>query len=267
MTNISNLIYTHVKNKKYSRAFLLIEAAVNSMANDSVELLAMAYDISQVMEDKSRYALYQNRFFDFGIKAGDKVLDMGSGHIPFPLATHLADIALEDHAYGRAGTPFKHVDGKPTYECSVESTPFADKEFDFVYCSHILEHVDSPEAACAELMRIGKRGYIECPTRGKDMFFATAQLSNHNWAVECINGELVFTQYAEEEKSGVSASILLDMNCSPQTVREKAVAGLDIIKSSVLNMMMIWNGEFSFSVRRKFNTPGNILVPSERRYT
>lgn len=60
---------------------------------------------------------------------------------------------------------------------------FRDKEFDFVYCSHVLEHVRDPAKACAELMRIGKRGFIETPTRGKDLWLGTAAVSNHRWAV------------------------------------------------------------------------------------
>ena len=57
----------------------------------------------------------------------------------------LADIALTDDAVGRAGVPFRHVDGKPVYECSVESTPFSDNEFDLVYISQEIAYVDGPE--------------------------------------------------------------------------------------------------------------------------
>ena len=73
---------------------------------------------------------------------------MGSGHIPFPLATHLADISVTDGNVGRAGIPFKYVADLPVFECSVETTPFNDKEFDFVYCSHVLEHSSDPRRAC-----------------------------------------------------------------------------------------------------------------------
>ncbi len=245
----------------YSKALDRIEAALPIWPQESVRLLAMAYDIAQKMPDKSRYGQYQSRYFDFGIKSVDKVLDMGSGHIPFPLATHLADISTTDHMVGRAGVPFKHVDGKPVFECSVEKTPFGDKEFDFVYCSHVLEHVTDPEAACRELMRIGKRGYIECPNRGKDTFFATAKASNHLWAVECLDGELVFTEYREIEREGIGSSILVDMTCSPRTHRERAIAGLEYIRAPYLNTMVLWEGHFAFSVRRQKQFSSNIMLP------
>jgi SAM-dependent methyltransferase len=41
--------------------------------------------------------------------------------------------------------------------------PFEDGEFDYVICSHVLEHVPDVAAFCAELFRVGKRGYLEYP--------------------------------------------------------------------------------------------------------
>lgn len=241
---------------------VFFDAVLEKFPERSVECLALAYEVLQKLPDKSRYAQYQSKYFDFAIKPGDKVLDMGSGHIPFPLATHLADISTTDNMAGRAGVPFKFVGDKPVYECNVENTPFADKEFDFVYCSHVLEHAHDPEAACRELMRIAKRGYIECPTRGKDTFFATAKASNHLWAVECINGELIFTEYSKSDTLGVDCSILLDMNCNPQTQREKAVAMLDVIRAASLNTMLLWEGTFAFSVRKLQMWPQHVYSPN-----
>ena len=218
----------NLRERDFSQIANLLDTAIARYPERSVDLLALAYTLSQEMPDQTRYNLYQRRFFDFSIKDTDKVLDIGSGHLPFPLATHLADISIDNAYIGRAGAPFKYVDGKPVYECNIEHTPFEDKEFDFVYCSHVLEHVQNPEAACQELMRIGKRGYIECPSKGKDTFFATAKISNHLWSVECLNGELIFTEYTQEDISGIGTSILLDMNCNPQTIREKAIAGLEL---------------------------------------
>ncbi|MDR3358362.1 MAG: class I SAM-dependent methyltransferase [Desulfovibrio sp.] len=255
-----------VKNGRHPgrHAIAFIENQLIHLPDQSVELLAYAYDVAQIMPDKSRYAQYQSRYFDFNIKPNEKVLDMGSGHIPFPLATHFADIALEDDSVGRGGVAFKNVAGKPVFECDIEKTPFADKEFDFVYCSHVLEHVKNPEIACKELMRIGKRGYIECPSRGKDMFFSVAAISNHIWAVDCLNGILRFTEYSEEEKKGVRSRILLDMNCTPRSQREKAVAALDIVSASTLNTMLLWEGGFQFEIYRQKAWPSSVRGPQKQ---
>ncbi|HET6280463.1 MAG TPA: class I SAM-dependent methyltransferase [Polyangia bacterium] len=213
-------------------------------------VLALTYDMYQQIKDADRHTLYQARYFDFGIRPGDKVLDIGSGHIPLAFATHLADFAVDDDSYGRAGTPFKHVAGKPVFNCHVEKMPFADKEFDFVYCSHVLEHVEDPQRACQELMRVGKRGYLETPTLGKDVWLNVGKISNHRWHVSLFNDTLEFTEYSPRLLAGVETDLLIDMHINPQTEREKAFSALVLLKSDILNTMLLWDGQFSVSVRR-----------------
>jgi len=42
--------------------------------------------------------------------------------------------------------------------------PFKDKEFDYVICSHVLEHVNNLPFFLKELQRISSKGYLEFPT-------------------------------------------------------------------------------------------------------
>ena len=49
--------------------------------------------------------------------------------------------------------------------------PLRDQEFDFVYCSHVMEHVDDPVAFAAELCRIAPRGVVVTPHAFKDAIF------------------------------------------------------------------------------------------------
>lgn len=247
---------------EFLKAFDVYEQLVGAYPQQSVEILAEVYDRYQTLPQRDRYNLYQSRHFDFGIKPGDKVLDIGSGHIPFPLATHLSDITLTDHGYGRAGTPFKHVDGKPVYECSMEKMPFGDKEFDFVYCSHVLEHTKDPEKACRELMRVAKRGYIETPSRAKDIFLNSAKISNHTRYVELYEGRLIFADYSEEEIEGFQCDILQSMHCAPQTVREKAFAALIWLKADLVNTMLLWDGSFEFELRHS-GAPESQTIPEQ----
>jgi ubiquinone/menaquinone biosynthesis C-methylase UbiE len=234
----------------------LIEATCDQAPHVSTKLLAQAYDLLQQLPDKeSRYSLYQSRFYNFPVRAGDKVLDIGSGHLPFPMATHLADFATEDGDYGRAGAPFKHVQGKPVYNCSVEEMPFEDGAFDFAYCSHVLEHVSDPIKACKELMRVAKRGYLETPTRAKDLFLNTAKVSNHRWMVEWFNDRLVFSEYTHDQIEGLRNDILMSMHCAPQSEREKAFAALVLIKADQVNTMLMWEGGFDVEVRWRGREP------------
>ena len=238
----------------FLEAFDIYEQLLAAYPDRGVALLSEVYDCYQRLPEKDRYNLYQARHFDFGIAPSDKVLDMGSGHIPFSLATHLADITLEDHQYGRAAIPFKHIKGKPVFECNIENMCFEDKEFDFIYCSHVLEHTENPEKACREIMRVAKRGYIETPTKGKDIFLNSGKISNHKLWVEVINGKLVFTRYLPEEIKGLQCSILLNMHVAPQTIREKAFSALIFLKPHLVNTMFLWDGDFEFEIRGGIRT-------------
>lgn len=229
-----------------------------------IETLAELYDAYQQLPDKeSRYFLYQSRHFDFVIDPADKVLDVGSGNNPFPFATHLADIALTDDRYGRAGAPFKTIDGRKVYECNIESMPFDDGEFDLVFCSHVLEHVLDPARACEEIMRVGKRGYIETPTRSKDLWLNSGPASNHRWYVERDGETLLFTEYSPRELAGFSCDILMNMHCVPQTTREKAFSALVILKSDLINTMFAWEDRFTYAVRRNV-PPLSAEMPMEK---
>lgn len=238
------------QNGDFNKAFDIYEQLYIAYPEKALEILSEAYDKYQIISNQDRYVLYQSRYYNFNINANDKVLDIGSGNMPLQLATHLADITFENHAYGRAGVESKYVDGKVVSECNIEELPFEDKEFDFVYCSHVLEHVINPKKACDELMRIAKRGYIETPTPHKDMLMNQAKISNHRWAVENINDKLVFTEYSQHQIQGLGSNILLDMHCSPQTTREKAFSALIYLKARLFNTMLLWKDSFEYDIRR-----------------
>lgn len=252
----ARVINIFLNNNEKLRLFDAIAEAVERFPHQALPFLVAAEKVYHSMENASRYDLYQKRTFDFGIQPGDKVLDIGSGHLPFPLATHLADLAIRDGSVGRNGIPFRYQEGKPVYECPVEHTPFRDKEFDFVYCSHVLEHSPDPAQACRELMRIAKRGYIETPTRGKDIFMVTAQASHHLNYVELNHDVLTFYRYEPWEMQGLGHDILLQMHCRPQTDRERAFSALLYLYPRQINTMLLWEDDFRFRVN--FDVPADI---------
>jgi SAM-dependent methyltransferase len=227
----------------------LYEQLIGLFPAQSTELLAELYDGYQRLPNGGdRYTLYVSRYYDFRIRPGDKVLDIGSGHHPFPFATHLADFAPDDDSYGRAGAPMQRPQDKPFFHCNVEEMPFGDKEFDFVYCSHVLEHTVDPAKACRELMRVAKRGYLETPTPSKDLWLNTARVSNHHWKVSIEAGVLTFVKYAPGETNGIDSDIILRMHCNPETLREKALSSLILLKSRELNTMLYWEEAFPYQV-------------------
>jgi methyltransferase family protein len=98
------------------------------------------------------------------------VLDIGGWIRPFTRADYVLDLMPYETRgpYGRDGPDPERFSQETWIErdiCDREPYPFRDKEIDFVVCSHTLEDVRDPIFVCSEMIRIGKAGYIEVPSR------------------------------------------------------------------------------------------------------
>jgi len=107
------------------------------------------------------------------IGANDRVLEVGPGSCPHPRSDVLLEKKFSDPSEAEAqrgyGPPLQ-TDKEIVYHD--ESTfPFRDGEFDYVICSHVLEHVPEPEHFVAEILRVGRAGYIEFPTLYYDYIY------------------------------------------------------------------------------------------------
>ncbi len=108
-----------------------------------------------------RIRFYLIRRFKIGYSRKDLVLDIGSGNDPHPRA----DILLDSKSSDDIDRPFKLLkDKRPFVVADIEALPFKDKTIDFIICSHVLEHIEDPSKALDEMVRVGKRGYIETPS-------------------------------------------------------------------------------------------------------
>ena len=140
-----------------------------------------------------------------------RVLDVGGWHNPFNLATHVLDIM----PYGsrRTHEALDPEDSERFSEASWEifdaceaDWPWPDDYFDFSICSHTLEDIRDPVAVCRELSRVSKAGYIEVPSRAREIFVKDRLFrlkmalgrapeigfSHHRWFCELNDGELHF---------------------------------------------------------------------------
>jgi SAM-dependent methyltransferase len=92
-----------------------------------------------------------------------KILEVGGGHDPYEGVTHAVDKFPQDNA--QRGGNFTLPSGAKFFEGDLENLPFPlGDTFDFLYASHVFEHVTQPEKAINEVNRLVKRGYIETPS-------------------------------------------------------------------------------------------------------
>ena len=99
------------------------------------------------------------------IAATDKVLEIGPGAHPH----HRSDVLLEleyeneNDRSAQFGHAEKLVSDKKIVYYNGGKFPFKDKEFDYVICSHVLEHVKDVPGFLEEVFRVSSKGYFEYP--------------------------------------------------------------------------------------------------------
>lgn len=122
-------------------------------------------------------------------KPGEKIIDIGGGMDPVPIADVVVDIA----DFGLGGKSYTILD------LASDMFPFDDNSFDIAICCQTLEDLTSPTLAIKEISRVAKRGVIEVPHRGAESvphrtddglcWFGT---NHHKWLIEDIDGTLMF---------------------------------------------------------------------------
>lgn len=141
---------------------------------------------------------FQNEVMVWDIAPKELVLDIGSGGWPFKRANHLAD-KYPDATTHRVETMVR--DQRSFIEVDLAQLPFCERAYDFVFCSHVLEHLDNPGQALRELMRVGRRGYIEVPTRLSDVMFNFTRLPDHHrWHGMVLGNTLVLVEWNDWER-------------------------------------------------------------------
>lgn len=100
------------------------------------------------------------------IKPSDRVLEIGPGGLPH----HRSDVFLEKifddphEEVAQRGYAPQFKDSRKIVFYNSDKFPFKDNEFDYVICSHVLEHVDDVNVFLSEIVRVATKGYLEYPT-------------------------------------------------------------------------------------------------------
>ncbi len=131
------------------------------------------------------------------ILPSDLVLEVGSGNNPNPRSDILVDRYLYDNGQRAGG--FRIVVDRPLIVADGYNLPFANKFFDYVICSHILEHMEDPKKFIAEIVRVGKAGYIEVPSDLSERIFGW---NFHLWYCSFDGKKLTLRKKTEGEQFG-----------------------------------------------------------------
>jgi SAM-dependent methyltransferase len=136
------------------------------------------------------------------LAASANVIDLGCGNHPIAKARTTVDLhvdprerlvgtgtAIDVEAMRARGVNFVNarVDGP---------LPFKNKEFDFAYSHHVFEHLEYPEIACEEMMRIANAGVIVTPSWFAEYMFGRPY---HRWLLMQRSDALFFFRKRPED--------------------------------------------------------------------
>ena len=103
-----------------------------------------------------------------------EILDIGCNIASVEFAQTVADVKNFSKFYKEKNKKFVLIKDK--------NLPFSNNQFDFVYASHVIEHVEDLSFFISELKRISRQGYIELPTILEDnIVLSTNSSDDHKW--------------------------------------------------------------------------------------
>lgn len=138
-----------------------------------------------------------------------KVLDIGPGAYPLERADLYMDRSEE------ILTPLRDAN-RETILANLEDgvSQIKDKAFDFVWCSHVLEHVNDPVSCAKTISRIGKSGVMVVPSAIKEAIFNFEE-REHKWFVlpHPTHGPPIFIRQNQEYIDSLRDELVQQATC------------------------------------------------------
>jgi SAM-dependent methyltransferase len=175
------------------------------------------------------------------IKSSDRVLEVGGGHNPHPRSNVVVD-KYTDTNYHRSGD-IKVLKNQTFMQADGENLPFKDKEFDYVICCQVLEHVENPEKFLAEQFRVAKKGFMETPSLLGEYFFPR---ESHKWIIHEMNDITYLV-----DKKNINFTYGYDLGELIQDYLPKHSIGFKILEKTHPNLItnrVEWEGDFKYVV-------------------
>lgn len=140
------------------------------------------------------------------IRPDDRVLEVGPGALPHPRANVSLDKRFDDadELNAQFGLAQRSVELENLVYYDGGAFPFKDNEFDYIICSHVIEHIDPEELGLffSEMTRVARRGYLEVPNAFYEFICYTHV---HKWLIGNDGEQLRFYS-----KSHLPASRVMD---------------------------------------------------------
>jgi ubiquinone/menaquinone biosynthesis C-methylase UbiE len=179
---------------------------------------------------------------DLSIRKNDIVLEVGGGHNPHPRSNVVVDKFVGSNYHRQSD--LKVFGHQQFIEADGENLPFADKQFDYVICNQVLEHVENPERFLQEQMRVAKRGYIETPSLIGEYLFPKA---SHKWLVLELDNKLVLA-----DKSQYWFETEIDLGFLFLTWLQKTSLAYKLLSSTrpdIFTTRYEWEGEIGYVIQ------------------
>lgn len=123
------------------------------------------------------------------INDDDKVLEIGPGATPHFRSDEFLEYSFDNDAerIRQSGNVGILNTDKPVHYYTGDEFPFPDKAFDYVICSHVIEHVPEPIKFIQEMTRISLKGYIEFPLASYEYLY---NIPEHLHLISCKNNKI-----------------------------------------------------------------------------
>lgn len=123
------------------------------------------------------------------------VLDVGSGHRPLPQADVLADRFVDNQERSD-----DLVIDRPLVLADIEHLPFKNDAFEFANASQVVEHVDDPQQAIAELERVATSGQADTPAYVSENVLFGRDFHKWTMLVPSLSGDPIFLPATHPER-------------------------------------------------------------------
>ena len=173
----------------------------------------------------------------FGIRKDEFVLDVGSGDNPCFRADIICDRYPVDSSQRSGQMKVQIYPHQKMVIGNIQSLPFKDKSFDFVICRHLLEHLENPGRSMEELMRVGRRGYIETPSALMEMLYGWYF---HKWLVRFNAGKIIFAKKDKNQAYGILPN---------EIKKDKSFEELVHDNPDVFLVRCQWEGKINYQIK------------------